>query len=170
MYTQHPQHTELGRARDPLIEMRQEHRDLCRWMGYLDEALADMGRPDGWVRLRIVELFLCESLPRHFAFEELSVFPALLEREPDTGLALVLSELVADHRQIMAEIKAFSAMTSGYDCPPPPPRRPAIRGQGEALRDALLRHAELEDEVLMPVIRQAPMPEPEPLELDALSW
>ncbi len=170
MFMPHPRATELGRARDALRELEQEHEDLQRWLGFLVAALDSVDQPDGWARVRIVELFLSQSLPRHFAFEEQVLFPALIERLADVGLARALSDLVGEHRSLMAEVKAFTAMTEDYDGPPPPPRRPAIVGQAMALRQALLDHARREEEILLPVLRMAAPIEAEPLPFEALAW
>ncbi len=165
-----PQETEVGRGLDSLKEMNQEHEDLVRWMSFLEAALDEMDRDDGWARVRIVELFLSGSLLRHLAFEERAVFPSLAAQELDPVLNRRLVELVEEHKEIRLAVGRFSLLTQDYAEPPPESHRTSIQRHGMAVRELLLNHASRESAVLMPVIRRAEPPRIDLSGLDPLPW
>ncbi len=170
MYVRMPNPTEIGRARDPLREVANEHEEMARWMSYLDDALDDLARLEGWTRVRIVELFLSQSLSRHFGFEERAVFPALLDLEPSDELRAVVDELVVEHELLAAEVRTFTSLTRRYDLPPPPHLRAAIESQGRALGAALLEHAAKEQRVVAPVLKRRRVDLPMRIDFEPLPW
>jgi len=170
MFMKVPQDTELGKALDSLREMNQEHEDVERWMAFLESALDDMDRDDGWSRLLIVELFLSQSLLRHLAFEERAVFPALADLEQNQDLDRVLAQLVDDHKEIRRAVGRFSLLTREYQGPPPDEHKASIRETGMAVHVALTAHAMREAEFVLPFLLRNPPPAATPPDFEPLPW
>jgi len=145
----------FGRSLDPLKEIAGEHEDLRDWIRFLDEALFYVADPEATAfNLPMLERFLSDRLPSHFAFEDYVVFPMILELERDPLLRATIRDLKVDHASILMDARSLTThfhrtMDGDTDV-----SDVELRAIAKRLGNALLRHSAKEDDIIAPLLRK----------------
>lgn len=140
--------------RDPLKRLIEDHEHVSEFLDTMDEIKSLLLDRDNRERFEPIIAFLDRNVVEHFAFEEDVIFPGLLSGEAAPETRELIEELRGEHAEILNDAEKLRNLFSKEL---PPAQRDLTAGLKElttSLFDRLLNHSSLEDERLLPVVRE----------------
>jgi hemerythrin-like domain-containing protein len=133
----------------------QQHRQISEWASLV--RVATLLQPGALARPRVARLrhFYRDTMLAHFAFEERTLFPALLAVCGTAYLEHRLRSFVEEHDELRLRIEVLLADLDSLGGPVEAREaEDAVVRRGRLTIDRLLEHAAEEDELLLPLLER----------------
>ena len=87
-----------------------DHAAVSEFVHNLDETVAIWNAKDAVVKVNAIRAFLQKHVTEHFAFEDETIFSALLAADPDANTSRIVNALQNDHKSISQEVARLNEL------------------------------------------------------------
>jgi iron-sulfur cluster repair protein YtfE (RIC family) len=139
---------------DPIIRTIRDHRDFTEYILVLKQILELEEIKDIHKRIDSLEVFYERDLKGHFRFEEDSIFPVIEIKSDDKKALKLIDDLKKDHAGIINDFDNLLKLLKKKDIA----NKSVLPGSAYnaliAVCDLILKHTALEDDELLPMLRE----------------
>jgi iron-sulfur cluster repair protein YtfE (RIC family) len=138
---------------DPLKRLINDHEHVSEFLDYMGEIKGLLQNQITRDQVEPVRKFLDQNVVEHFTFEEDVIFPAILSGGATTETGELIAELQGEHEVILKDVEEFRNLVSKDSFLLEGDLSPRMNALIQNIFDGLLSHSSLEDEKLLPIVK-----------------